>query len=117
VNNGANNANAPLANDEQWHFVAQTFDGTTIRLYLDGSLVASTASTATSTGSNSEFSFGGRSILTNTFVGQIDEAFFRDDVLSDSQIAQLAVVPEPSTLVLALWAAVALVSFRRHRSR
>jgi hypothetical protein len=43
-------ATSPLTyNDGQWHYLAATYNGTTLRLYVDGAQVATTTTTATST--------------------------------------------------------------------
>ena len=109
VANGGNNAHDPgfTLSDGEWHHVAQTFDGSTIRLYIDGAEVVSKVSTAAHTLAAGEFSIGGQSpsvpLLTSTFTGLIDEAFVANHAMSAAEISVLAnaaAVPVPAALWL-----------------
>lgn len=114
VYRGNNNLSGPaLLNDGGWHHVAQTFDGVTMRLYLDGAEIASGPSGEPLTGPADEFSVGGSSAGAK-FSGWIDEAFLRDDVATPGEISALAnPVPEPSSLGLLLLGCCGLLGRRR----
>jgi len=75
-------------NDNQWHFLVGTYDGTTIKLYIDGVLNASsTTKTGTQvTDSTSDFRIGRRG--SQYFLGIIDEPFVAATALSDETIAE-----------------------------
>lgn len=80
--------------DDRWHFGVATYDGTAIRLYLDGVLEATTPWTSSMFGSTSPLNVGGRAADAVTangspFYGRIDEAFVTADVLSEDQVRQL----------------------------
>lgn len=70
---------------EAWSHIAATSDGTTLRLYIDGELVASASgipvkATATS------LAIGHSQILNSWFDGQIDEVRLYDEALSEGDI-------------------------------
>jgi hypothetical protein len=70
-----------------WSHLAGTHDGSTIRLYLNGVLVASRAAGGTITNSNSPLRIGGNSIWNNEwFNGVIDEVRVYNTALSAEQI-------------------------------
>ena len=119
VGSGTSNAHDTGAelNNGEWHHIAQTFDGTTIRLYVDGVETASAVSTYTHSLAASEFSMGGRSILDQTFTGLMDEAFFADHVMSSAEIAgfaSAATIPIP-TAVWLFGSALGILGWIRHR--
>ena len=69
----------------EWHHAAVSYDGTTLRLYLDGQLEASEERIL-------EASDGGMLVgvhkgMTTRFLGNIDEVQIYNSVLSDAQIA------------------------------
>jgi hypothetical protein len=80
--------------DDRWHFIVGTFDGSTIRLYVDGILegvltatglmnqVATTLNIGTA---NASAGVNGAS----PHFGRVDEAFITSDVLSEDQIRNL----------------------------
>lgn len=77
-------------NDGAWHFIAATFDGTTQRLYIDGTLEASGTITNPAWTDNHHFCIGGfcdasgNSFL--TFSGLIDEPEIFNRALSAAEI-------------------------------
>jgi hypothetical protein len=77
-------------NDGAWHFIAATFDGTTQRLYIDGTLEASGTITNPAWIDNHHFCIGGfcdasgNSFL--TFSGLIDEPEIFSRALSTAEI-------------------------------
>jgi hypothetical protein len=85
-------ATTPLVNDGSWHHVAATYDGSNIRLYVDGALVKTQAAsgnlgTATprfAVGVNNSGSGGSAA---GWFPGSVDEAAYYTTVLSDARIS------------------------------
>lgn len=80
-----------VINDGNRHHVAFTYDGSNIRLYVDGSLETTTAATGTIDGT-AQFSIGaagaGTNVWTNHhFQGVIDEVAFYGTALSGARIA------------------------------
>jgi hypothetical protein len=74
--------------DDRWHFAVVTFDGTTIRLYVDGALDATAAFAATINQVAVPLNVGGygadgATAAGSPFYGRVDEAFVSADVLSD----------------------------------
>ena len=56
-----------------WSYLALTYDGATLRLYVNGALVASQAKTGAITSSTNQLQIGGDSIYGQYFNGMIDE--------------------------------------------
>ncbi len=87
----ANSAAVTSTMNNAWHHVAGTFDGTQLKLYVDGGIVASTlytgdidtAAHAVNVGRNSENS-------TRFFAGEIDEVRIYHGALPTSEIKKLA---------------------------
>jgi hypothetical protein len=78
-------------NDNVWHHIVGTYDGTTISIYADGLLQAtSTTKTGTQvTNSTSDFQVGARTDATaNYWNGSIDEPFVTATALSADDIRQ-----------------------------
>lgn len=80
--------------DDRWHYGVVTFDGTMLRLYVDGLLETSVAWTASMAGSTAPLNIGARSSDGATAAqyphfGRIDEAFISADVLNEDQIRML----------------------------
>lgn len=101
VDQGQGNTNFPVSTGE-FHHLAQTFDGTTSRFYLDGVEVQtetqnSDGTPLVSTGTVGEIQLG---VGSNFFTGIIDEVFFvGGEALSASELEAIAGVPEPTTLI------------------
>ena len=70
-----------------WHHVAYTFDGTTRRIYLDGTLRGSSAM-AGETGALAEGHVGGYG--TQSFAGTVDEIRVYDRPLTAGEVMDLA---------------------------
>ncbi len=84
-------------NDGFWHHLAGTYDGTTIKIYIDG--VLQTSSTTTSgtkrTDSTSDLQIGARTDATVAyFKGFIDEPFVYAGALTADQVRQMAEVKD-----------------------
>ena len=69
-----------------WSYLAETYDGTTLRLYLNGTQVASTAHTGTISTSTNPLQIGGDSIYGQNFAGMIDEVRIYNTALTPTQI-------------------------------
>ncbi len=69
-----------------WTYLAATYDGTTVRLYVNGTLVASQPQTGVMANSTSPLQIGGDSIYGQYFHGMIDEVRVYDRALSVTEI-------------------------------
>jgi len=77
----------PSANPvNAWTHVAVTYDGTTLRLYVNGTQVASTAAAGTIESSTNPLWIGGNSPYGEYFQGLIDEARVYNRVLSATEV-------------------------------
>src|SRR5260370_3176513 len=82
-----------------WSHVAATYDGTTIRLYVDGTLVSSLAYAATPASNGVGFRIGRRWDSGSMLAGRIEEAAVYSGALSQSPIAaHYNAGPPPPTL-------------------
>ena len=88
-----------------WSFLSETYDGSTLRLYVNGTQVASTAHTGTITTSTNPMQIGGDSFYGQFFAGLIDNVRVYNVALSAAQIqtdqtTPVAVTPpsQPGTL-------------------
>ncbi|MHC4178857.1 MAG: family 78 glycoside hydrolase catalytic domain, partial [Planctomycetota bacterium] len=92
---------APLAKKlltaGQWHLVAATYDGTSIRFFADGRQVGSApVSGPLDTAGSSPAYIGSSSASTEFFPGGIDDVRIYDRALSPEQIRELAKGGDPS---------------------
>lgn len=78
----------PIINDNKWHHIAGTFDGSTWSVFLDGSKAMSTISAATLSNSDYNLIIGARNVDNSLFNGLIDEVRLYNKALSISQIKQ-----------------------------
>jgi chitodextrinase len=69
-----------------WTFLAATYDGTTVRLYVNGTQVASQTASGTITTSAYPLQIGGDSIWGQFFQGRIDEVRVYDTALTTGQV-------------------------------
>ena len=79
-------------NDTDWHHVVLTHDGSTLRVYLDGSLGASASKSghAYSTANEYERKIGNRGAGSFAWDGKMDEVYFWEDrVLTDDEVSDL----------------------------
>jgi hypothetical protein len=91
-----------------WTHVATTYDGTTMRIYVNGALAGSKAVGGAMTTSNSPLRIGGNSIWGEYFSGLIDEVRIYKVALTAAQIQSdmnTAVSPQ-ATLTAALFSSV-----------
>ena len=80
--------------DDRWHFSVMTYDGTFIRMYVDGVLEAKTILVGTAFASTAPLNIGGFGADASTaasepFYGRLDEVFITSDVLSEEEIHNL----------------------------
>ncbi len=101
------NWNTVSTNDEitldTWNHVATTYDGTTYRIYVNGTEVALTQSGTTGyTGFAGRVPIGFDTInigkVDNRFAGSLDEVFIYDRALDANDIAKLATYQQPSDI-------------------
>jgi fibronectin type 3 domain-containing protein len=76
-------ASLPL---DTWTHVAATYDGATLRLYVDGTLAASVAATGSITTSTGALRIGGNNLWGEYFQGLIDEVRIYNRALSQSEL-------------------------------
>ncbi len=69
-----------------WSYLAETYDGVTLRLYVNGTQVASTAHTGAISTSTNPLQIGGDSIYGQYFAGMIDEVRVYNTALTATQI-------------------------------
>lgn len=94
---GGNNATAIGTTDvcdDRWHFAVVTFDGSMLRLYVDGAPEASVAFVGVIFDGTAPLNIGGRGADAGTAAsvphyGRVDEAFVTPEVLSEDQIRLL----------------------------
>ena len=78
--------------DVEWHHLAASYDGTTVRWYGDGLLVGSEDRTLATSDS---VHVGKRQDNDNHFPGQVDDFRISNRVLSDEEMAGLAGITQP----------------------
>ena len=84
ANNGANGTSALTPNT--WSHLAVTFDGATLRLYVNGTQVGTLAQAGTIVTSTNPLQIGGDSIYGQFFQGMIDEVRVYNTALTLAQI-------------------------------
>jgi len=96
-----------------WTHVAVTKDtSNNIQFYVNGSLVDSGTIGLTSATAPSDYYIGAGQSGTAYFAGGIDEVRIYNEVLSGSAIAGLAVVPEPTSILLMGVGSLGLIGYR-----
>ena len=98
----------------QWTHVAGTYDGTTLRLYLNGNLAASQSRTGSLQVTGTPLRIGGNTYGTEFFPGRIDELRIYNRALSEAEIeSDMATpLPEPGAVAALLAGASALAWLR-----
>ena len=89
---GVGSVTGPLPTAGAWHHVAGTYDGTTMRLYEDGLLVASAAATGSIATTAGPLVIGdkpGSSVPGDHFVGSVDSIEVDNFALTSNQVADL----------------------------
>jgi hypothetical protein len=89
--------------DDRWHFVVAVFDGSYMRLYVDGAMEGSGAMAGTIFGNAGPLNIGSANADASTaassqWYGRLDEAFVTPDILSSDQIRMLYCASIPHTL-------------------
>ena len=85
---------------DEWSFLAATYDGTTIRLYVNGSQVASEAQTGSLVGSTDDLLLGNNDSW-NGFDGLIDDLRIYNSALTPAQLAVDMGTPVPAGSIAA----------------
>ena len=84
----------------EWHHIVGTYDGTTQKLYIDGSLVSSaTTSQTISTTTNAEIGSRNFSDRANEFAGKIDELAIFDRALTADEVTAIYRIKYGANLV------------------
>jgi hypothetical protein len=108
-----------IFNNTSWYNVALTRSGTTVTAYVNG-VQEGTSTTSAANIASHIVSMGGTSDLGNGLIGMMDDVAVWNQSLTLGQIAAIAngtlspssfVVPEPSTLALAVTGLVGLLAF------
>ena len=107
--------------DNSFHHVAATFDGSTLSMYIDGSLENTAVFNGTFQPSGRTIRFGewNAEPQPNTsryLQGTLDDIRIYDNVLSATSIAQLSAIPEPSGVMALSLVALGALMRRRRRS-
>jgi uncharacterized repeat protein (TIGR02543 family) len=76
-------------NLNQWYHIAGTYDGTTMRLYLNGSQIATTAVTGNITSYSTPVYIAANGAIGEKFIGTIDEVGIWNRTLTASEVSQL----------------------------
>lgn len=81
----------------QWQHVAGTFNGSTLAIYLDGVLVASTSRSGSISRGTTPLTIGNQKSLTRPFDGAIDDPAVWSRALSPTEVAARAAGNEPDS--------------------
>ncbi|MCA9131774.1 MAG: cadherin domain-containing protein, partial [Planctomycetales bacterium] len=85
--NATANQSLPL---DTWSHLAATYDGSQLKLFVNGKQVAQLAARGSLVTSNSPLRFGGNSVWGEYFQGEMDEVRLYNSALSAADIARLA---------------------------
>ncbi len=90
VNNGSDRAATSTGATAVggWSHLAVTYDGSSLKLYVNGSLVRTTAVTGAVTSSNGALRIGGNNVWGEWFAGTIDEVNVYNRALSAAEVTQ-----------------------------
>jgi hypothetical protein len=106
------------AADDRWHMCVGTFDGTAIRIYVDGVLESTASVSGVIFPGSGPLNIGAvladfGSPAGNPHYGRLDEAFITDYILTEDQIRTLYAAKLPHTLGAAPRSVVLAVNRRR----
>lgn len=117
VNNSVNTPNN-FWTAGNWYHVVGTYDSTlasdNLALYVNGSLIGTTSATGAIADYGQDLLIGKFGNLSNSLFGTIDEVSIYNRALSFGEVQQIAGVPEPHSLILAV---VGMLAFGLRRSR
>lgn len=85
----------PVADGSTWTHLAATYDGTTMRLYLDGQLTGSLRGPSELRSNTLPLIFGGQTSGTYPYQGDLDEVRLYARALSGTEITALALTDPP----------------------
>jgi glucose/arabinose dehydrogenase/fibronectin type 3 domain-containing protein len=87
---------------DTWSYLASTYDGSALRLYVNGTLVSTTPVTGSMNASSGPFRIGGNAVFAEWFAGLIDEVRLYNRALSQSELQNdmntpIGAAPPPDT--------------------
>ena len=94
-----------------WSYLTETYDGSTLRLYVNGTQVASTAHTGTIATSTNPLQIGGDSVYGQFFAGLIDEVRIYNVALTAAQIQTDEATPVSGSAPLTVTPRNSVVTF------
>ncbi len=100
--------------DNIFRHLAATYDGSNLKIYVDGQLEGTTAYSGTPSATGATIRLGRHFSLNRQFLGQMDDIRIYNNALTQSEISSLSSIPEPSSLAILLVLG-ATVAFRRKR--
>lgn len=86
----ASGVNTEIQNDGKWHFVAGSYDGTTLRYYLDGKLDASSAYTGSLPSNTNPLEIGAYTAGGSYFAGEMSCMRIHSRALLSTEILRLS---------------------------
>ncbi|MFN8353059.1 MAG: LamG-like jellyroll fold domain-containing protein [Spirosomataceae bacterium] len=87
--NGVGSVSAAVPTTNAWHLVTGTYDGSTMKIYVDGSVVASSAKSGAITSVGEPLVIGSSGGFENYFNGKLDDVRLYGRGLSASEVATL----------------------------
>jgi len=78
-----------VINDGNWHHLCMTYDGTTLKLYVDGVSASSTTKSGPWNNGTSNIGIGARAGGTGFFTGSLDDVAFFNRLLSTTEVASI----------------------------
>ena len=94
-----------------WSYLTETYDGSTLRLYVNGTQVASTAHTGAIATSTNPLQIGGDSLYGQFFAGLIDEVRVYNVALTAAQIQTDEATPVSGSAPLTITPRTAVATF------
>ncbi|HLP50638.1 MAG TPA: immunoglobulin domain-containing protein [Chitinophagales bacterium] len=83
----------PVLNSSTWYHAVCTYDGATVKIYINGALVLSTAATGNIANNTAPLRFGADQSGANTLNGFMDEIRIYNRALTESEIGLVAQLP------------------------
>jgi len=85
-NNAINAKSTTSINDNAWHHIVCTFDGSNVKIYFDGVLEGTDSISGDLFSSTSDIKFGDSFLVANNFTGDLDDVRIYSKGLSDDEI-------------------------------